>query len=461
MPTTQFDLNAVWPSLQRGGRTSANPFNQTFEEFLETGGRTPPPPPPPPPEHRPTPADVGARSTTAPDTFATGFGEVWVSDLEEMPQRTLADAIRASENMVGLERNVEQVMEEDADDEALEEADEPVPTPATGFATSWTPPGISVEEWQTITRNAGIARTTPRAAPRVARSTMRTQPIRNQNDSEEEDFEMRTVGQVFGRNPDISTVTPHPLIMGVNRVGVEIEVERFTNRRARLNYWNMVSDGSLRNNGQEFTFRGPLGGKDAFDAIAEIDTLLYAAKPDLNIRCSTHVHVDVRDMTVPQLKRLILAYAFYESFLFNQSGRYRMKSNFCMPLCIAEGLTNVLTTSWTMSDEDFLFQVTERWDKYSAINLIPMRSYGSVEFRIAEGKSSKGQLLRLVNRFLALKEFAMNNDVDDRTFLNMLRDVDYRSVFQKGLSRQVIFSEEDFKTGWVIANDIATLGKMR
>lgn len=278
---------------------------------------------------------------------------------------------------------------------------------------------------------------------------------------EQEDNEMRTVGQIFGRNPDVATVTPHPLIMGVHRVGVEIEVERFTNRRARLNYWNMVNDGSLRNNGQEFTFRGPLGGKDAFDAIAEIDTLLYTTKPDLNIRCSTHVHVDVRDMTVPQLKRLILAYAFYESFLFNQSGRYRMKSNFCMPLCVAEGLTNILTTSWGHPDEDFLFQVTERWDKYSAINLIPMRSYGSVEFRIAEGKSSKGQLLRLVNRFLALKELAIASDITDREFLDKLRDTDYRSIFQKGLSRQVVFTEEDFNTGWVIANDIAVLGKMR
>ena len=333
-----------------------------------------------------------------------------------------------------------------------------------GFDEDTPVPAQQVEaEWEQILRQArGLGVGTPRF-PRTARPVRQSVGARTtrNNDSEEEDNEMRTVGQIFGRNPDISTVTPHPLIMGVHRVGVEIEVERFTSRRVRLNYWNMVSDGSLRNNGQEFTFRGPLGGKDAFDAIAEIDTMLYAAKPDLNIRCSTHVHVDVRDMTVPQLKRMILAYAFYESFLFNQSGRYRMKSNFCMPLCIAEGLTNVLTTNWNQEEESFLYQVTERWDKYSAINLIPMRSYGSVEFRIAEGKSSKGQLLRLVNRFLALKEFAMNNDVDDRTFLNMLRDVDYRSVFQKGLSRQVVFSEEDFKTGWVIANDIATLGKMR
>ena len=287
----------------------------------------------------------------------------------------------------------------------------------------------------------------------------RANPVTN-NDLEE--YEMRTVGSIVGREPDISSVTTHPLVLGLNRVGVEIEVEQFTNRRHRLRYWNMVSDGSLRNNGQEFTFRGALGGKDAFDAISEIDTLLYQSNPDLNIRCSTHVHVDVRDMTVPQLKKMILAYAFYESFLFAQSGRHRMKSNFCMPLCIAEGLTHILMDYWRYDDADFVFQVTDRWDKYSAMNLIPIRSYGSVEFRIAEGKSKSGQLLRLVNRFLALKEVAIaNDDKDDRQFLDFLRETDYRNIFRKGVRNQVVFSEEDFKTGWVIANDIATLGKMR
>lgn len=289
----------------------------------------------------------------------------------------------------------------------------------------------------------------------------RPRPVQQTNNEVEED-EMRTVGNIMGREPEVATVTPHPLVLGTNRVGVEIEVERFNNRRTRLRYWNLVSDGSLRNNGQEFTFRGALGGKDAFDAISEIDTLLYQSNPDLNIRCSTHVHVDVRDMTVPQLKRMILAYAFYESFLFNQSGRHRMKSNFCMPLCIAEGLTHILMDSWSYSDNDFLFQVTERWDKYSAVNLIPIRSYGSVEFRMAEGKSKSGQLLRLVNRFLALKEVAMaHDDKDDRQFLDYLREIDYRMIFRKGIRSQVTFSEEDFKTGWIIANDIATLGKMR
>ncbi|QDH46729.1 hypothetical protein LAh8_1 [Aeromonas phage LAh_8] len=290
---------------------------------------------------------------------------------------------------------------------------------------------------------------------------VRGNPVQEQTFDSEEEFEMRTVGSIVGREPDVSTVTPHQLVLGINRVGVEIEVERFNNRRARLRYWNLVSDGSLRNNGQEFTFRGALGGKDAFDAISEIDTLLYQANPELNIRCSTHVHVDVRDMTVPQLKRMILAYAFYESFLFNQSGRHRMKSNFCMPLCIAEGLTHILMDYWGNTDADFIFNVTDRWDKYSAINLIPIRSYGSVEFRIAEGKSKSGQLLRLVNRFLALKEIAVEKDMSDREFLDFLRETDYRMIFRKGIRRQVAFTEEDIQTGWIIANDIATLGKMR
>ena len=404
-------------------------------------------------------------------------------------------------------------LEEDADDDWVDDSDEdvpPTPVPRPGEpgymdyvlelarnqinpAPPPPPPQpqelvAAFDEWRTISQtNMVWDRNTQTATPARVRESATTATTRSRangwpsmaeiaasggigtrrnptpmTNNDLEDNEMRTVGSIVGREPDISSVTPHPLVLGLNRVGVEIEVEQFTNRRQRLRYWNMVSDGSLRNNGQEFTFRGALGGKDAFDAISEIDTLLYQSNPDLNIRCSTHVHVDVRDMSVPQLKKMILAYAFYESFLFTQSGRHRMKSNFCMPMCIAEGLTHVLMDYWRYDDADFVFQVTDRWDKYSAMNLIPIRSYGSVEFRIAEGKSKSGQLLRLVNRFLALKEVAMSNeDKDDRQFLDFLRETDYRTIFRKGVRNQVVFTEEDFKTGWIIANDIATLGKMR
>lgn len=272
---------------------------------------------------------------------------------------------------------------------------------------------------------------------------------------------MATIGQIFGRNQDVSSVVTHPLVVGSGRVGVELEVENFPNPPRRLRYWNLHDDGSLRNNGIEFVFKGPLGGQDIFSAITELDSVMFSNKPDLNIRCSTHVHVDVRDMTVDQVKRFIIAYAFFETFLFRQSGFYRLKSNFCVPLSVAEGMVEILARYWNnRSQSDFISYIQNSWDKYCAINLIPMAHFGSIEFRMSEAKSRKGQLLRLVNRFLALRELAIESTLDSTDFIRHIQTLDPKQVFRKGLSRSAESEESDFKTGWMIANDIINRSKL-
>lgn len=312
---------------------------------------------------------------------------------------------------------------------------------------------------QRATFSMNNSRSSPR--PRVSREN-EERPIEAFATFEEED-EMSLVGQVFERQPDPATLASHPLVVGTGRVGVELEVEGFPNPPRRMRYWSLHQDGSLRNNGIEFVFSSPLGGQDIFAAISELDSLLFNSKPDLNIRCSTHVHVDVRDMTIPQIKRFFLAYAYYEAFLFRQSGFYRFKSNFCVPLAKAEGMVEILSRHWSHGNQrDFLRYVQGNWDKYCSINMIPMGNYGSVEFRMSEAKSRKGQMLRLVNRFLALKELAMGTDLEDTAFLQHIRELPIKQVFRKGLNpRSTEIDDNDFKTGWMIANDICNRSRFR
>ena len=280
------------------------------------------------------------------------------------------------------------------------------------------------------------------------RYNRRTQHLENED-------EMSTVGEFFGRNMDPSNVVKHSLVEGTSRVGIEIEVEGFTASAPRMRYWVAKHDGSLRDNGIEFVFSNPLGGADIKSAIDEIDTILFNNRVNLNIRCSTHVHLDVRDLTVPQLKRLILSYVFFETFLFRQSGEHRLKSNFCTPLSFAEGLLVVLADVWNSKDpHQFLSYLTDRWDKYCGINLLPMRNFGSVEFRMAEAKSRKGQLLRLVNRFLVLKNLSVTSELNDSEFVDYLTTLDIQEVFRKGLTKVSDIRQEDFEIGYYLSKDI-------
>lgn len=276
-----------------------------------------------------------------------------------------------------------------------------------------------------------------------------------------ENNEMTTVAQVFGQRASYATIEQHPLIVGSNLCGVEIELENLRIERPRFNYWTAKGDGSLRNNGMEFVFTSPWGGVDLYNAAIEIDSFLFDNNPEDTWRCSTHVHVDVRNMTVPQLKRMFLAYLVYERVLFKCSGWHRYKNNFCLALGFAQEMLATLSNNWNKDDTEFLNNITGAWDKYSAMNLLPMTSFGSVEFRISEAKWRKGKLIRLANRFLSLKEVAMSFDGTDDEFLNHLMNTPIQKVIRKGLPRQMPDMQQDIEYGLKIANDVLYMSKLR
>lgn len=61
-------------------------------------------------------------------------------------------------------------------------------------------------------------------------------------------------------------------------------------------------------------------------------TVINLTDPSKWIRpCSVHVHVDARDMTYPDLARLILLYEYVEPHLFSMLPGYRRRSHFCIP----------------------------------------------------------------------------------------------------------------------------------
>lgn len=277
----------------------------------------------------------------------------------------------------------------------------------------------------------------------------------------EVDNNMVTVAQVFGQRASYPTIESHPLIVGQNLAGIEIELENMTVSPPNFNYWEAKSDGSLRNSGMEFVCSSPWGGRDLYNAAIEIDSFLFGNSPDESWRCSTHVHVDVRNMNVPQLKRLLLAYIVYERILFKCSGWHRYKNNFCVALGFAQDQLNILARAWDKDDEDFLRTIVSSWDKYTSMNLLPMGNFGSVEFRISEAKWRKGKLIRLANRFLSLKELAMNFEGDDSSFIEYLMTIPLHQAIRKGLPKVLPDFEQDLEIGYKLAHDVVSLHRCR
>ncbi|MCS5736750.1 amidoligase family protein, partial [Herbiconiux daphne] len=261
---------------------------------------------------------------------------------------------------------------------------------------------------------------------------------------------MTTVASTFDHNSP-PRANPHPNLAYNSHVGIELEIEECT--YIDLPFWDCKEDGSLRN-GCELVCSQPYAGETLYQAIEALAENVGASSAQGTWRCSTHVHLDVRDLEAPALKKLILAYAFYEKVLFKCSGFHRYRSNFCPAFAVVQQQIFNVSTAFNSNGERFFTQLLRGWDKYTSLNLLPLREFGSVEFRISEPKWKRTNVLNLVNRYLVLKKLAVENaGMSNQEFVEYLRSVAFEPMLPY-LPFDYNPDPEDLELGWQVANDI-------
>lgn len=183
--------------------------------------------------------------------------------------------------------------------------------------------------------------------------------------------------------------------------GMEIEVERTKAPDTALDFWNYTADNSLRNNGVEFITH-PLRLEQFPAALIEINQYLDKTGNDFSTRTSVHIHMNVRDMVIEDIYKLILIYVVLEKTLFKWVGHGRETNPFCVPF---------YTTNYTQLLKKFLFNpeaCVNRWEKYSALNLRTISQKGTIEFRHFYGTKDKETLLAWINILAAMKTCSKN-----------------------------------------------------
>lgn len=159
-------------------------------------------------------------------------------------------------------------------------------------------------------------------------------------------------------------------------VGTEYEVEYVNNHGDLGKQFHIETDGSLRNNGFEYTTI-PLSYEDSLDAFQKLFTILeYNSAKGHSERTSTHVHINVGNLKLSQVKQFILLYAALEPLFFNYVAPNRKDNIFCVPL-------SYTTVSKGYSED--IQSLVEMWHKYTAFNILPLKNYGTVEFRHLQG----------------------------------------------------------------------------
>lgn len=187
-------------------------------------------------------------------------------------------------------------------------------------------------------------------------------------------------------------------------IGIEIEMENMPSWAECNYYWSAKKDGSLRNYGVEYVSI-PLRAGQIEWALDYLDDRFDSegCLPDFSPRTSTHIHLNVRDLTKEQQKNLILLYAIFEKHFFKFTTIDREQSLFCVPL---------YATYHTQNYERMLDNELPIWNKYLALNILPIMpnddtgTYGTIEFRHLHGTMDKYKIISFVNSILCLKQEA-------------------------------------------------------
>lgn len=220
--------------------------------------------------------------------------------------------------------------------------------------------------------------------------------------------------------------------------------------------WGNKEDSSLKNNGVEYFTKLGVKASDAPQALALLNLYLkgYYNRVEVNYRCGTHVHLDVRKLSVEHFINLILVYMLYENSLFAISGA-RQKSIFCVPLRAAyTGVEQALKVAHKTKPtyEDFR-KIFKSFKKYMAFNLLPAgpnrysaepgagfderKTFGTVEFRHHKGETNPWVLCRWIQALLDIYSFAVSKSFEElkETIFNLNTASNYLALVDETFSR--------------------------
>ena len=220
-------------------------------------------------------------------------------------------------------------------------------------------------------------------------------------------------------------------------MGVELEIESVP-QGDELRVPGMVSteDGSLRNHGREY-ITNPMTGSVLYHVLNNFFTKNKEAlsKADnYSERTSIHVHCNCQDLTIPRLKTVLMLYQVYEKLLYAYIGNDRDKNIFCVPW--SETMLTYSLLDKLLVENPSSVDLVRHWQKYTGLNLLPLRAQGTIEFRHMHGNNDLTFIFNWTNLIGSLFAKARSTDFEEvkESVMNLNTTSNY-----------ILFTEEIFK----------------
>lgn len=200
--------------------------------------------------------------------------------------------------------------------------------------------------------------------------------------------------------------------------GIEVELEGVPrgDEAPFVAGWRVVADGSLRD-GVEYVSGGPRTidqVRDDFDRMKEVFEQ-EDFTPVFSFRTSTHVHCNVRDLTIQQIINMYVLYLIIEQPMLLFGGEERIGNVHCIPAYMAQGQMNILRsainpTSNQATPAENWRRLTARDYRYASFNFASVPQHGTVEFRSHRGTMDKDTMMTWIDIIQNLKISAKRFD---------------------------------------------------
>lgn len=264
---------------------------------------------------------------------------------------------------------------------------------------------------------------------------------------------------------DFWKVSKIPIPPSQTLMGIEIEVEGAQSNGKpypTMPFWATHADGSLRNHGQEWVSYATTPENLSNLTLGVLQLFKKHMKdPSFSWRTSIHIHVNVQDMTEEQILNMVVLYLIFENSLFQYADIKRKHSIFCVPLLeCQESLVNLLSAWRKVSKSDskvnwgHLMQFCE---KYSAMGIFRILSYGTLEFRHLPGTWDAEKIVGWICLLAALQKasISLSSDAIYEKILN-INTTSFYSQF-----RQTVFREWDYLLAYPHYQEDLAKGVMR
>lgn len=172
--------------------------------------------------------------------------------------------------------------------------------------------------------------------------------------------------------------------------------------------WHLKTDSTC---GLELTSKVLEGGEGVAEVAEVVEKLDDLRQEDATLginvtrQCGVHVHIDVSEFGVKEMKKLIRLVIKYEEVIYGMNPASRRGGGWCKPIARSHTMRELLTSNsrarWTR-----LIGMAER---YLGMNLKHWPMRGTVEFRYAAGTLSAQKVTAWIMFLMALVEKAKSS----------------------------------------------------